>query len=533
MKAIIYGQKFVQSETFDQLLFKMGNWGETLNKKLGVNIFPENLSTRQLSVNKFISQMNNTFQITTLGFNILSATSNFFGGNAQSLINSGKYFTKTDYLAAEMMIFSRKFFGTDRVKLIGALEYFLPLTENYNREIAKKLSLNTLSQESLQDFLMILMRNTDWNVQTSNFYAFLNNSIVQDGKVINAREYLRTLPEYQEKYKGSVADRKAYDQKFEEQVKTLIEEKGVLKLSEVIDGKFVIPGVDQKSDSVIELRRKVQQVSKDALGNLSEDDLRKINMSVYGKSFMVFKNWIPRLVDVRVGGLKFNSASDAYEWGRTRMVFKVLTDEFSLTNPVSGLGKLYNSLTGNEKGVEYMRDMFEKKKNEYESETGKTLEMTEAEFIDLARQNIKSQLVDVVFLASVFMLIGLLKANEPADGEDKEVINRYKFYMKAVDKFKGELMYFYDPTSGLDLISQGFFPSAALITNFAKLMINFRKEMWALATDDEETADKTYVIKYLMKSFPMSNQASGLLPMFYPELAKDLGIKVQSNYGIR
>jgi hypothetical protein len=533
MKAIIYGQKFVDNQAFDQLLFKMGTWGETLNKKLGVDIFPKDISERQLSVNKFINQMNNTFQITTLGLNVLSATSNFFGGNAQSLINSGKYFTKKDYLAAELLTFTKKLGGTDQKKLIGALEYFLPLTDNYNREIAKKLSLNTMTQESLQDFLMILMRETDLNVQTTNFFAFLKNSIVQDGEVINAREYLRTLPEYQEKYKGSVADRKAYEERFDAEVKRLIEEKGVLKLGEVIDNKFVIPGVDQKSNSVVELRRKVQQVSKDALGNLSEDDVRMINMSVYGKSFMVFKNWIPRLVDVRMGGLKFNSASDAYEWGRTRMVMKVLTDEFSLTNPVSGLGKLYNSLTGNEKGVEYMIKMFEKKKNEYESETGKTLEMTEAEFIDLARQNIKSQMVDVIFLASVFMLIALLKANEPDDDEDPLVKNRYKFYMKATDKFKGELMYFYDPTSGIDLISQGVFPSAALITNFGKLISNFRKEMWALGTGDEELADKTYVIKYLMKSFPFSNQMTGLLPMFYPALAKDLGIKVQSNYGIR
>jgi hypothetical protein len=532
MKAIIYGQKFVDNQGFDQLLFKMGSWGETLNNKLGVSVFPEGISNRQLSVNKFINQMNNTFQITTLGLNVLSASSNFFGGNAQSLINSGKYFTKKDYLAAELMVFTKKFGGTDQKKLIGALEYFLPLTENYNREIANKLSLNTMTQESIQDFLMILMRQTDLNVQTSNFFAFLSNSIVQDGKVVNVREYLRTLPEYQEKYKGSVADRKAYEQKFDEEVKRLIEEKGVLKLGEVIDNKFVIPGVEQKSDSVVELRRKVQQVSKDALGNLSEDDLRMINMSVYGKSFMVFKNWIPRLVDVRMGGLKFNSASDAYEWGRTRMVMKVLTDEFS-TKPFSGLGKLYNSLTGNEKGVEYMIKMFEKKRSEYEFETGKTLEMTEAQFIDLARQNIKSQIVDVVFLTSVFMMIALLKANEPDDDEDPLVKNQYKFMMKAADKFKGELMYFYDPTSGIDLISQGFFPSASLITNFIRLIDNFRKENWALLQGDDETAEKTYVIKYLMKSFPFSNQMTGLLPMFYPALAKDLGIKVQSNYGIR
>ena len=533
MKAIIYGQKFVDSQMFDQLLFKMGSWGDTLNKKLGVNVFPENLSERQLSVNKFIDQLNNTFQITTLGLNALSASSNFFGGNAQSLINSGKYFTKKDYLAAELLTFTKKFGGTNQKKLIGALQYFLPLTENYNKEIAKQLSLNTLTQESIQDFLMILMRETDLNVQTTNFFAFLKNSIVQDGQVVNAREYLRTLPEYQEKYTGSVADRKAFEERFDAEVKRLVEEQGVLKVGEVIDNKFVIPGVDQKSDSVIELRRKVQQISKDALGNLSEDDLRMINMSVYGKSFMVFKNWIPRLVDVRMGNLKYNSASDAYEWGRTRMVFKVLTDEFNITNPVSGLGKLYSSLRGTENGIEYLRKMYEKKKNEYESDTGKTLQMTETEFMDLVRQNIKSQLIDVVFLAIVFSLVAALKANEPDDDESALVKNQYKFYMKAADKFKGELMYFYDPTSGLDLISQGFFPSSSLITNFFKLVGNFRKEMWALGTGDEELADKTYVIKYLLKTFPFSNQMVGYLPMFYPELAKDLGIKVQSNYGIR
>ena len=533
MKAIIYGQKFVDSQMFDQLLFKVGSWGDTLNKKLGVNIFPEDLSERQLSVNKVIDQLNNTFQITTLGLNALSATSNFFGGNAQSLINSGKYFTKKDYLAAELLTFTKKFGGTNQKKLIGALQYFLPLTENYNKEIAKQLSLNTLTQESIQDFLMILMRETDLNVQTTNFFAFLKNSIVQDGRVVNAREYLRTQPEYQEKYSGSVADRKAFEEKFDAEVKRLVEEQGVLKVGEVIDNKFVIPGVDQKSDSVIELRRKVQQVSKDALGNLSEDDLRMINMSVYGKSFMVFKNWIPRLVDVRMGNLKYNSASDAYEWGRTRMVFKVLTDEFNITNPVAGLGKLYSSLRGTESGIEYLRKMYEKKKNEYESDTNKTLEMTETEFIDLVRQNIKSQVVDVVFLATVFALILALKANEPDDDESALVKNQYKFYMKAADKFKGELMYFYDPTSGLDLISQGFFPSSSLITNFFKLVSNFRKEMWALGTGDEELADKTYVIKYLLKTFPFTNQMQGYLPMFYPELAKDLGIKVQSNYGIR
>jgi hypothetical protein len=216
MKSIVYGQKFLTSETFDQLLGKLGTWGETLNKKLGINVFPEGLSGRQISVNKLINNLNNTFQLGALGLNLLSASSNFFGGNAQSIINSGKYFTKGDYLASELEIFTQRLNVPNQKKILAALEYFLPLTENYNREFAKKLSLNTMTQESLQDALMILMRKSDWNVQTANFLSFLKNSIVENGQVINAREFLRGQPKYENIYAGSVEQRKALEKDFEQ-----------------------------------------------------------------------------------------------------------------------------------------------------------------------------------------------------------------------------------------------------------------------------------------------------------------------------
>lgn len=529
MKAIIYGQKFIQSETFDQLLGKIGNWGEKINEKLGMKVFPEGLSEKQISVNKIINQLNNSFQITTLGLNPLSATSNFFGGNAQSIINAGKYYTKTDFISSEGMLFVNKLSNVeDQKKLIGALEYFLPLTENYNKELATKLSLSDLNQQNIQDFLMILMRKSDWAVQTSNFYAFLKNTIVQDGEVVNAREFLRSQPKYQNRYAGSVEDRKALDEEFEKDVKALLEEKGVLKLAQIIDNEFVIPGVDRKSNSVIELRRLVQQLSKDALGNLTEDDVRNINLTVYGKSFMVFKNWIPRLVDVRMGNLKYNNASDAYEWGRMRMVFRILSEDM-----LGSLNNLYNSLVANEKGVDFMRELFEKKKADYEKDTGKELKMTDDEFMDLVRQNIRSQMYDVMFTTMMFILVASLKANMPDDEEDAATKAQYRFVVKMADKFKDELMYFYDPTSFSSLVSTGIFPALGLVDNFRKGMTNFFVENWALATGDDETVEKTKVIKYWLKTFPFTNQVAGYLPMFYPELAKDLGLRVQSNYGIR
>ena len=527
VKSIIYGQKFLTSETFDQLLGKIGTWGETLNKKMGINVFPEGLSERQISVNKLINNLNNTFQLSALGLNLLSASSNFFGGNAQSIINSGKYFTKGDYLASELEIFTQRLNVPNRKKILAALEYFLPLTENYNREFAKKLSLNTMTQESLQDGLMFLMRKSDWNVQTANFLSFMKNTIVQDGQVVNVREYLRSQPKYADIYAGTVDQRKALEKEFEEDVKKLIDEKGVLNVSQIVNNELVIPGVEQKSQSVVDLRRNIQSLTKSALGSLSEDDVRMINMSVYGKSFMVFKNWIPRLIDVRMGNIKYNSASDAYEWGRTRMVFRMLSLDL-----IKSINRLRNSLIANEKGVQYMRELYEKKKDEYKRDTGKELDMTEAQFIDLVRGNIKSQMVDLVFYATLLVLVAGIK-NLPDDEEDPRVKNQYRFLVKMADKFKDEISYFYDPTALINTVSGNVFPAISLLNNFKKGVINFFVENWAIMEGDQETVDDTYVIKYWMRTFPFTNQIVGYLPMFYPDAAKDLGIKMQKNYGVR
>jgi hypothetical protein len=527
MKSIIYGQRFLTSETFDQLLGKLGTWGETLNKKLGINVFPEGLSERQVSVNKLINNLNNTFQLSALGLNILSASSNFFGGNAQSIINSGKYFTKGDYLASELEIFTQRLNVPNQKKILAALQYFLPLTENYNREFAKKLSLNTMTQESLQDGLMILMRASDWNVQTANFLSFLKNTIVENGEVINVREFLRAQPKYENIYAGTVDQRKALEKEFEADVKKLIDEKGVLNVSQVVNNELVIPGVEQKSDSVVEFRRKVQSLTKSALGSLSEDDVRMINMSVYGKSFMVFKNWIPRLIDVRFGNVKYNSASDAYEWGRTRMVFRIIKEDWS-----KSLGNLYGTLVANQRGVDFIRELYEKKKIDYEKDTGKELDMTEGQFIELVRGNVKSQAVDLLFYTAMLILVAGIK-NLPDDEEDPRVKNQYRFVVKALDKFKDEISYFYDPTSLLSSVSGNVFPAISLLDNVKKGVNNFFVENWAILEGDQETIDDTYVIKYWMRTFPFTNQIVGYLPMFYPEAAKDLGIKMQKNYGVR
>ena len=532
IKSIIYQQKYIQSEVFDLALGKISGFGKKINDKLGITVFPEDLSGRQISANKLLDTLNNQFQMVTLGLNPLSAISNLFGGTANGLINAGKYFTKLNYLKNQLWLLTNKMRGTEDIKkVLAALDYFVPFIENYNRNAARKLSLNKIDEQAVQDFLMVMMRKGEEAIQILNSYTFLENAIVEDGKIVNVREYLRSTDEYKAFYSGTQAERKARADKFEVDVKELLDSKGVFKLGQMVDGKFVIPGVDGKSDSVMEYRRLIQSFTSDALGSMSEENKRLVNMNVYTSSMMVFKNWIPRLVDVRIGDIKYNAASDAYEWGRMRMIFGMLT-----TDVLKSINSVTSAIGGNnDTWLNQVKELYEKKQADYQANTGKKLDMTEDEFIALVNQNIKNQVLDLVILLTLISLVAALKAAAPDDDEDVIVRNQYKFLLKATDKLADELMYFYKPTTPLDLISGkgGILPSIGLLDNYKKFFTNFVSENYGIIVGDQEIQDDAKPIKYLMKSFPISSQAAGLLPMFYPELAKDLGIKMQSQYGFK
>ena len=529
IKAIIYQQKYLESEMFDQVLGRLGKGMKTLNEKLGTSIFPEDLEGRQFSVNKSITQLNSTYQMIVLGWNPLSSLSNLFGGKTQGFINSGRYFTKEQYFKTETWFLVNKMGKSDKKLNLAAIEYFMPFTDNYNREAVNKLSISKLSQESFQDYLMYLMRNSDRAVQVTNFFAFLNHSIIQDGKIVNAREYVRSLPEFSKMYVGTQEERTALKNKFEEKVTKLIEDKAVMKFAKLDDkGELTIPGIDRKSDSVVALRRKVQQFTNDALGNATDENKRLINMTVYGNSAMVFKNWIPRLVDVRIGNLKYNAGSDAYEWGRSRMVFRFLYEDLH-----KSIGNLYNALVGNDKGIARVRKLYEDKKRDYELDTGKDLEMDEHMFIDLVRQNIENSAYDLMFYATLMSLTAGLKALAPDDDESEVVKNQWRVLIRATDKLTDELGYFYNPANIYNLVSRGVFPSTNLINTYGKVLSNFAKEMYGIVTENDELVDDTKVIKYLMKSFPILNQSAAFLPMFAPNVAKDLGLQIKANYGFR
>ena len=157
--------------------------------------------------------------------------------------------------------------------------------------------------------------------------------------------------------------------------------------------------------------------------------------------------------------------------------------------------------------------------------------MTEYEFMNLVRKNIKSQIVDSIMMLLLVGAYMALKANAPGKDEDPDVKNRYKFMLKATDKLRDEITYFYDPSTISGFISTGIFPSFQLITNYEKLLTNFVGEMFDLSIGDEKAAKQKHPMKYFMKSFPVLNELANDLPLYAPDLAKEMGIQMQSQSG--
>jgi hypothetical protein len=196
---------------------------------------------------------------------------------------------------------------------------------------------------------------------------------------------------------------------------------------------------------------------------------------------------------------------------------------------MGSVDSLISSIKGDDqKFVDQIKTLYESKRSDYEKDTGKTLNMTEGEFVELVSNNIRNQMTDFMFYLALSTLIIGAKAAQPGDDDDRATKNRYKYMLRVMDKIRDEVAYFYNPTSFLGLTTSGIFPAISYLENFKKLFVNFGTEMYALGVGDEEKAEKTQVIKYLLKGFPIASQVDAALLMFYPDIAKDLGMKAQS-----
>ncbi len=541
LRALLYEQKYPLSDSDTPLgIGKVMNFmKKSFNNLTGTTFFTPNDNPSATSLVKTMDAANSAFQLKTLGLEFISGSVNIFGGNIQVATQAGGYFKAREFLANELILIGNKFKNDDnREMFIQMVDLFMPLKDDPTYEKLKASGMTTLTRINFADALMVFMREPEQHLEKSVFLTLLQNMMVEDGKIVSIREYV----------KSKHVDRNTTSERYKEaakQMKIEIEElkstRSIEVTKKLVDGKLVIPGLDLSNiEELQRLTNLTRRISRNATGALSNFDLNRMGMSVWTKSMMVFKNWIPKLVDTRFS--EFRRVSDD---------FSVTVDEEGLTTGEKyDIGRIrlwgyvigtslrdkslnvVNILSMNEKGIALLNKMYEEFGEKYEKRTGKPFTMDRDAFIDLMRTNLRNQMKEVAIglsLVGGMMSLGLVQPPDDADKADK---NFYRFSQRVINKFITELSFFYNPVEFQRILSGGAFPAIGIFNDIEKFTTHFFMETTGLDLSNpdltpEEVMKKAQPIKYGAKMFPVTKSMITYMSIFSSDFAKEFDVTIQ------
>lgn len=526
--AIYYGKK-LDNETDFTFSIPYGSAVEKINKLFGREVFPvpEEQSIK-VSGSKALQTFNRYFVAKTLGANPLTALSQLWGGTANSYINSGKFFTKTDLLAGQAKMVSGRFYDEQGKIQAGLLDYFIPFLEDKTEEKVRELSVNKAVKYLSSEWLMFMQRKADAAVQIPVALAFFENTMIKDGKLVNIREFVKQEEGYGSIYDLPYEEQQAKKAEIEKKIEEAKKDNSLLKVSKIENDKLVIPGIERESDTVADLRQRIIEFTKDALGNTSTEDLSLYKRSVMMQSFFMFKNWIPRMVDVRGQSLKYNPGTDSYEWGRIRMLYRALQ-----TNGLSTIGSLIKQLGGNEKGIiDIAKKLYADKQATFAAQN-EEFNMSEADFIDMYIKGVRSEFKEIGLTMALLGILVFARVHAPDKDDDPQIKGMYTWSLRAIDKLTDELSFFYDPTSFTNIANGSVFPAVSLLTDAQHLMMNGLKDAYYWSTGNEQGMQSIHSTKYFFKTIPFLSQLVNYAAVFNHDFAKEWGIQLSSQNGRR
>jgi hypothetical protein len=552
LRALLYEQKYPLSDSDTPLPINVRNFmKKAINKVAGKEVYEEDENPSATSLMKTVDAVNTGFQLKTLGLEFISGAVNAFGSNIQIAAQSGNYFKSREVLANEMKLIGNKWKNKEEYETFSSLiELFLPLREDPNYEKIKKAGLSPFTRGSTSDTLMMFMKYPEQHLEKSIFKTLLENTMVENGKLVNINEFVK------KKYQGRSASAAAYraaSVNIKKEVKQLKEERSLYVIAKMENDKLVIPGFDTSNiEEIQKLSRLTKRVSRNALGGMSQSDINRMGLNIWTKSMMVFKNWIPKLIDTRFG--EFRKVSDdfsveigddglttgeKYEIGRIR-----LFAGFLHINILKTVKELNDVLSVNDAGLLKINELYEKYAADYKKRNGKDLNMSLDDFTDLIKTNLRNQVKELLMLASMVAMAMTLGFFKPDDDEDKATKNFYRFSQRVVNKFIQELSFFYNPIEFEKLLSGSIFPAIGLFSDFGRFTDHFFMQITGneapyipgFSESDltpEQVRKKAQPVKNLGKMFPGTKSLFTYGAILDAEFAKEYDITIQKETGFR
>lgn len=477
----------------------------------------------QLSTKKSIEFLNKWTQMLAVGLKPLVALPNYIGANAQAYINSGTFMTFKEFQKNNAKFTSDSL--TNRgltTKEKALINMFVPLNEDMSLEERRKIAkergfLNWVSTWNFQDVMMVTNSYPDRLIQLASAGAFLENTMVVDGKLVNIRQYLKEQD--QKKYKMSFQERRALEKSFDKRVKELKDSKSLEKIIVVDEEGARIPGVTD--EEIAKYSVKITAYTRNITGQMSTEDKAEYRRDTLLRGFSMFKNWIVRQASVRFLDVKENTQLDQWEYGRVRAFMKAWIQGCNWN-----LTRINDIIVGNEKGLAILNTLLEEKREAYYKKTGQKLTISEEEFYDMMRTQIQNEVKELQVLLGLMALMLLTKAAAPDDDDDLAK-NRYKWFAKLANKASDELSFYYIPTSFESISKGSLIPAVGILSKVKKVTTQVATEAYGRAVDDQEIIDKTYPLKYFLNVIPVASQwQNDVLPFYDPEGAKERGIRV-------
>lgn len=476
--------------------------------------------TSVVNIRKGLKNSDTLVRSLAVGMKPLIAIANWAGYQFQAYINSGNMYKFSEFEKNNLKV-SVGNLSTEETAL---LDLVIPLSEDLTldmrRELAKKQGwLEYISTWSFTDVMMLTNSFPERKLQFANALSFIQNSMVVGDKIVNIRQFVKEQ-DRKSKYTLSQTERKTLEKTFEERVLKLKENSSLTKVAVMGTEEITIPGVSEIE--LAKFRTKIIEYGRNLNGQMNEDNKAGYRRDTIFSSFMMFKNWIPKLVSTRVLDIKKNVELNEWEYGRGRAFLKAWVHL-----GIKNTSKMMDIINGTEEGLKILDEMLEAKKIEHYRKTGQTLTITNEEFYDLMRQQLENQIKELKLLVGTMgLLIAAKVAEPPEDATDLEK-NRYKFWAKAINKINDEISFYYNPTS-MDAISKGsLIPSIGLLHKVNTIFKSFGKYGYGQITNDEEMMEDANPLKYFLNVVPLGSQfQTEILPYVAPDLAKEMGIRV-------
>lgn len=482
----------------------------------------------KLSGVKLIETMNRYFVTKTLGVNVMTSFAQLFGGTLNVLINQGRYFNKKDIGDAELKLVTGNFWANEAdKKLAGLIGFINPFLEDRSSQDIRELSVSGWVKYLSSDHLFYLQRKADTNINKVVGTAMIENTMVIDGKLVNMREQARKELRHEDKYSGTYEQAKEFEVALEKKVDEYKKSpQALINYAQIVNDKIVLPGIERTSDTVIGLRQQTLEIIKDALGNTSHDDLALYKRNIMWKSFFMFKNWIPRMLDVRMQSFKYSPGTQKYEYGRIRMLWNAVRG-LGLKNTASLIAKLGNDP---KPLIEVAKEQYEKKKSTAMEEKDE-FNISEAEFVDMYIKGVRSEIRELMLALGLFGILIAARAMAPEGDDDPEIKGMYRWSLRALDKLTDELTFMYTPSSFTSILNGSVFPAVGILVEIEKLLRDAFLKVFYYTIGDTEAADRKKVSKHLFKLLPVTKELMTYVAMFNDDIAKEYGIRVNTYYG--